>query len=259
MGRRLLSGLGSLAQLMIASVAGVAIYVAVWGRAMQVVPVPPTPAVVHTSAVTAPPEPSAPAAPNRTSADGTRTATEAVAPATPFPYPTAYGIYAISDNRLIELEQIATAPVDPRTRTILQIVKPSRIVIADGRLAFIAYRRDLMSSAPEKVPVRIAARIARSMNFDSSGKAVVTTPVNETWLIRDQGYDLRVSPVRESPEMIMLRPENGEFAFPAGRYELLLGGQAYDFVIAGAVTDPAQCMEGVATVRGPVFYECKSQ
>ena len=116
-----------------------------------------------------------------------------------------------------------------------------------------------MSSAPEKVPVRIAARIARSMNFDTSGKAVVTAPVNETWLIRDQGYDLRVSPVRESPEMIMLRPENAEFAFPAGRYELLLGGQAYDFVIAGAVTDPAQCVEGVATVRGPIFYQCKSQ
>jgi hypothetical protein len=25
------------------------------------------------------------------------------------------------------------------------------------------------------------------------------------------------------------------------------------------VTDPAHCVEGVATVRGPAFYECKPQ
>jgi hypothetical protein len=46
--------------------------------------------------------------------------------------------------------------------------------------------------------------------------------------------------------MVLLRPESEEFAFPPGRYELLLSGQAYDFVIAGDITDPAQCVEGVA-------------
>jgi len=175
------------------------------------------------------------------------------------PYPTSYGIYAISDNQLIELEQIPTAPVDPRTRTTLQIVRPGRTTIADAHLTFIAYRRDFLSSAPEKVPVRIAARIAHSMIFDSSGKPVVTTPENATWLIRDKGYDLRVSPVRDSAEMVTLRPENPDLVFPAGRYELLLGGQYYDFIVAGNVTDPAQCVEGFATVRGPAFYECKTQ
>jgi hypothetical protein len=182
------------------------------------------------------------------------------APAAPaFPYPTSYGIYAISNNQLIELEQIPTAPVDPRTRSVLQIVKPSRSIILDPRLTFLAFRRDLVSSAPEKVPVRIAARIAHSMIFDSSGKPVVTTPETETWLIRDQGYDLRVAPVRESAEMVALRPDDPDFVFPAGRYELLLGGQYYDFIVAGNVTDPAQCVEGFATVRGPAFYECKAQ
>jgi hypothetical protein len=63
--------------------------------------------------------------------------------------------------------------------------------------------------------------------------------------------------MRESPEMVMLQPEDPEFSFPAGRYELMLGGQAYDFVVPGEVTDSAHCVEGVATVRGPVFYECK--
>jgi hypothetical protein len=37
----------------------------------------------------------------------------------------------------------------------------------------------------------------------------------------------------------------------------MLAGQAYDFVVAGEVTDPAHCVEGVATIRGPAFYECK--
>jgi hypothetical protein len=38
----------------------------------------------------------------------------------------------------------------------------------------------------------------------------------------------------------MLRTENPEFSFPPGRYEVMLDGQAYDFVIAGEVTDSAQ-------------------
>jgi hypothetical protein len=185
-------------------------------------------------------------------------ATQPAPAAAPFPYPTSFGIYAISNNHLIELEQVTTAPVDPRTRSTLQIVTPSRSVILDPHLTFIAFRRDFVARAPEKVSVRIAARIAHSMIFDSSGKPVVTTPETETWLIRERGYDLRVAPVRERAEMVALQPDDPEFVFPAGRYELLIGGQHYDFVVAGAVTDPAQCVEGFATVRGPSFYECKA-
>jgi len=184
----------------------------------------------------------------------------AAAPASsamPFPRPTTYGVYAIKGDQLIELEQVQGTPVDPRIRSQLQIDKPTRTVIGAAKPAFVVFRRDLVSSAPDKVPVRIASRIAHSMIFDAAGKPVVTTPATDTWLIRDQGFDLRVSPMRESLEMVMLQPENPEFSFPSGRYELMLGGQAYDFVIAGEVTDPAHCVEGVATVRGPVFYECK--
>jgi hypothetical protein len=119
------------------------------------------------------------------------------------------------------------------------------------------FRRDLVSNAPEKVPLRLAARVVRSLNFNSAGRAVMTTPPTATWIIRDQGYNLRASPLRENAEMVMLRSEDLESSFSSGRYELMLGGQAYDFVVAGEVTDPAHCVEGVATVRGVVFYECK--
>jgi hypothetical protein len=172
-----------------------------------------------------------------------------------FPRPTSYGVYAISDNRLIKLEQVHATPVDRRAGNQSQILEPGLSVVAPGTLTFVVFRRDLVSNAPEKVALRIAARVARSMNFDSAGKAVITTPATETWIIRDQGYNLRVSPL--NAEMVMLRSEELESSFSSGRYELMLGGQAYDFVVAGQVNDPAHCVEGVATVRGLVFYECK--
>jgi hypothetical protein len=197
------------------------------------------------------------AAPLAAPTDGSNVVAVAPFTAAPvsFPRPTSYGVYAISDNRLINLQQVHATPVDRRVGNQLQILEPGVSVIAPGTLTFLVFRRDLVSNAPEKVPLRIAARVARSMNFDSAGRAVMTTPATETWIIRDQGYNLRVSPI--NAEMVMLRSEDLKSSFSSGRYELMLGGQAYDFVVAGQVNDPAHCVEGVATVRGLVFYECK--
>ena len=253
--RMVMSGLMIAFQLVIAALALAAFYIAMWGRSS---PVLTAKEISRQTAIDGPI-----AMPERIAEAMTAVAAAplTVAPAAAalsFPRPTVYGVYAIGDNRLIELEQVQGTPVDPRTRSQLQITKPGHIVIDDAKLAFIVFRRDLVSNVPDKVPVRIASRIAHSMIFDTAGKPVVTTPAIATWLIRDKGFDLRVSPVRENAEMVMLRPENPEFSFPSGRYELMLGGQAYDFVVAGEVTDPAHCVEGVATARGPVFYECKS-
>jgi len=256
----LLSGFAVAFQLAVAAIAAAALYIVLWGHNPASMPGADTTAL--TSPVAAAASGSSPAAAPRDATQvrgpaGEATTAAAQGPREPFPRPTSYGIYAIRGDRLIELEPVATAPVDPRTRGVLQIVKPSLTLIDGAKLSFIAFRRDFVSSVPERVTARIAARIAKSMNFDSTGKAVVTTPATDTWLIRDQGYDLRVSPMRESQEMVMMRPENADFSFPPGRYELMLGGQPYDFVIAGAVTDSAHCVEGVATVRGPAFYECR--
>jgi hypothetical protein len=269
-------------QVAVATLAVAAFCVAMWGRSSPVQtagemqpaaartssvrPVsPPEEIADGTSAFAPAPLAAAPLATAPPTAAAPDTAPLATAPlpaapaeaALPFPRPAAYGVYAIRDNQLIELEQVQATPVDPRTPDQLQIVKPGRIVSATAKLTFVVFRPDLISGAPEKVSVRIAARIAHTMNFNSAGKAVVTTPATDTWLIRDQGYDLRAMPMRESAEMVMLRLENAEFAFPPGRYELMLGAQAYDFVIAGEVTDPAHCVEGIVTVRGLAFYECK--
>jgi hypothetical protein len=283
------SGLMIAFQFAVATVAVAAFYVAMWGRDSPTVMETPTAAakpsgarptgppngsnaadaapladapaggsnVVVAAPLTAAPLTAAPLAADP--ADGSNAVAAAPLGAAPvsFPSPTSYGVYAISDNRLIKLEQVHATPVDRRAGNQLQIVEPGRSVIAPGKLTFVLFRRDLVSNAPEKVPLHIAARVARSMNFDSAGKAVMTTPTTENWIIRYQGYNLRVSPLRDNAEMVILRSEDPQFLFPSGRYELMLGGQAYDFVVAGEVTDPAHCVEGVATVRGPEFYECK--
>ena len=106
-------------------------------------------------------------------------------PLIPSPLPTVYGVYAINGNQLIQAEQTQGTPVDPRTRNQLQIGKPSRTVINPTKPKFVVYHRDLASSAPDNVQVRIAARIAHSMIFDSKGKPIVTAPATATWLIRD--------------------------------------------------------------------------
>jgi hypothetical protein len=263
----MMSGLKVIFQLAVAAVAVAALYFAVWGHngpvqtageiqlagagipRIQTAPAPEPPTDEISTAAAAPPAASPPAE--------TPVAAAPAEPVLPFALPDAYGVYAVRDNQLIALEQVQATPVDPRTPHQLEITRPGRIVSATSKLAFLVFRRDLISNAPEKVSVRIAARIAHSMNFGSTGQAVVTTPKTDTWLIRDIGYELRASPLRGSAEMIMLRTEDPEFSFPPGRYELMLDGQAYDFVIAGEVSDPAHCVEGVVTVRGPDFYECK--
>jgi hypothetical protein len=266
-GRAAMSGLMIAFQLAVAALAATAFYVAMWGHnggtqmttetptASRQSSAPPSPPVGNGAAVaTAPPSAASPAtAPPSAAAPATALA----AATSPFPLPAAYGVYAVSDSRLIELEQPQAKPVDARAGSQLQIVEPGHSIVAPGKLAFVVFRRDLASSAPEKAALRIAARVAHSMNFDSTGRAVMTTPATETWVIRDQGYSLRGSPVDGNAEMVLLRPEDPELSMPAGRYELMLGTQAYDFVVAGEVTDPAHCVEGVTTVRGPAFNECK--
>ncbi len=262
LGRAVASGIHALFRLAIVVLTGFVLYAA-WSRHEMSAPqlrgsvVASSPSVLE-QAQARPVQPQRDEVAATVSAASAATFVLPTAPGRPFPLPTTYGIYAISAAGLSELEPVATAPVDPRTRTLQQISKPSRTVLGAGSLAFIAFRRDYVSSAPEKVPLRIAAHIARTMIFDTTtGQPVVTKPPSETWLIRDRGYDLRVSPVHESPEMILIQPEEPSTDLPAGRYELMLGGQPYDFSIEGLVDDPAHCVESSATTRGPVFYECK--
>jgi hypothetical protein len=178
-------GLIIASQLAIATLSGAAFYVAMEVRNSPVQTAKETlPAAEHPSSDYLA------ASPYGMLADAAATpAAPPAASAMPYPRPTAYGVYGINGRQLIELEQVQGTPVDPRVRNQLQINTPARAVIGAAKPTFVVFRRDLISSAPDKVPVRIASRIAHSMIFDAAGKPVVTTPATDTWLIRDRGFD----------------------------------------------------------------------
>ena len=54
---------------------------------------------------------------------------------------------------------------------------------------------------------------------------------------------MRVAPVTDHPEMVLLRSERAELVFPAGRYALVVKNLAYDFTLDGPLADTAHCLE----------------
>jgi hypothetical protein len=173
-----------------------------------------------------------------------------------FPLPSVYGIYAVSGGRLHELEPLVGRVPDQRVFMSTPVKTPSRTVLPDGRAVFIIYRRDAANGAPERVSVRVIAKVLRAMTFNTAGQAS-TTNVQDTWTIRNTSYDFRVAPLGEGSEMLVITPEREDFEFPAGRYGLVIKGQAYDFTIAGPITEPAQCLEGIKAENGTFYSECR--
>ena len=173
------------------------------------------------------------------------------------PLPDAYGVYAVDNGKLHELEALPGRVPDPRVFMSTPVKTPSRTMLPDGRLSFIVFRRDLTTSAPDRVAVRVIAKVMRGMTFNSAAGASLAK-LDDQWAIRGTSYDLRVAPVKENSEMLLLRPENPDFVFPAGRYGLVLKGQAFDFSVAGPITEAVQCLEHVAAANGRFYSECRS-
>jgi hypothetical protein len=67
----------------------------------------------------------------------------------------------------------------------------------------------------------------------------------------------RTAPRKDNPEMYEVRSENPDAPLPPGRYALVLKGLAYDFSVAGPVTDPRQCLERLVATNGRFYSECK--
>jgi hypothetical protein len=174
--------------------------------------------------------------------------------ASALPLPTVYGVYAISDGQLIELNPLAVTVPDQRIFMSAPIMRPSATILPDGKLVFIAFRRELVTSAPERVSVRTIARVMHALTIDPKGKANFTA-VEAQWAIRSNAYEFRVAPLA-NPEMITIKSDKDDFSLPAGRYALVLKGQAYDFTIDGQIMDPTQCIERADTVNGPVYSQC---
>ncbi len=180
----------------------------------------------------------------------------AVAQQAPLPLPELYGVYAVSDGQLIELEALPGQVPDQRIAMSGAISRPSRVTLPDGPIAFIVFRRDVASNISERVPIRVIARVQRAIVFGRAGEPR-KAEVGDTWTIRNISYDFRVAPMDHNKEMVLVRPESVDFTLPSGRYALVLKGQAYDFTVDGPVTEPAQCLERVEAANGSFYHECQ--
>jgi hypothetical protein len=230
-------------QLVLAVILGVAIYAAIDGRGGLLAPRASTNVVLL----------------DPTGLQGSSPKTTAnTRPGIPgVPIPTSYGVYAISNGKLTELGILPIRVPDPRVAISPTIVADSTAHLPSDPVQFIVFRRDLENNAPDRVPLRVVAQIVRALSFDSAGKANVAR-VDRSWVVRSNSYDLRVAPVPDDPEMILIRPDPAGFLFPAGRYALVLKDTAYDFTIDGPLTDPAHCLERTDAVNVPVYTECRS-
>ncbi|OKO74224.1 hypothetical protein [Bradyrhizobium sp. AS23.2] len=187
----------------------------------------------------------------------TVTKPEMVAPAAPPPtrvLPTDYGIYAlINDQSLAELNATGVMAPDMRIAISPEFKKPDRPHLPDGRVKFIVFRRDAANMIPERVEVRVVAKIAREYSTDAAGKTL--SGGDDVGVIRNFTYPFRVSPIPGKPEMYELHA--GELELPPGHYVLSLGPQAYYFQVDGEITDPRQCLERVVAGNGTFYAPCK--
>ena len=171
------------------------------------------------------------------------------------PIPVAYGVYAVTNGQLTELEPLPIKVPDQRVAISATISTASTTKLSNGRIQFIVFRRDLMNDAPEKIVVRVVAQVMGASALSHKGEAT-TSNVGDSWAVRGISYEMKVAPVDGIPAMILIRPAHADFSFPAGRYALVLKAVAYDFSVDGPITDLAQCVERTDELNAPSYMQC---
>jgi hypothetical protein len=183
------------------------------------------------------------------------TSARQIAANNPFSALDTYGVYAVSDGQLTPLEALPIRVPDARVSISSTISKPAPAPVASGRLSFVVYHRELATSVPETASVRIVAKVVQATAF-AGGKPTPVT-VEDSWVVRGGAIDLRIAPMPGNPEMIVVRPGDPNFTLSPGRYVLMFKNQAYDFSVAGTVSDTAQCLERADLEDRSVFSECR--
>lgn len=172
-----------------------------------------------------------------------------------FAIPDTYGVYAVSDEHLTPLEPLPVRVPDARVSVSSAITKPAPAPITNGRVFFVVYHRDLANSVPESASVRVVAKVMQATAF--AGGKPKSIAVEDTWAVRGGSFDLRIAPVAANQEMIIIRPADPTFSLSPGRYVLMFKNQAYDFSVAGTVSDTSHCLERADLQDKSVFSECR--
>ena len=168
--------------------------------------------------------------------------------------PTDYGIYALIDDKsLTELRAIAVMAPDMRIAISPEFKKPDRPHLSNGRVKFIVFRRDMSNVIPERVEVRVVAKVREF----STGTVKTPGDGEDSGVIRNFSYPFRISPIPGKAEMYELHASDADLELPPGHYVLSLGLQAYYFQVDGEITDPRQCLERVAAGNGTFYSPCQ--
>jgi hypothetical protein len=177
-------------------------------------------------------------------------------PAKPNPLrPNDYGVYAISNDSLFELQLLPVRPPDIRVAVSAALKTPSQTMLPNGHPKFIVFRRDAATNVADRAEVRMVAKVAREFSAEAAGKNLDES--DGTWVIRNVAFPFRSSPVPDSPEMYELHSEDPALELTPGRYALILRSQAYDFTVEGTVVDSRQCIERVVAANGTFYTDCK--
>jgi hypothetical protein len=170
--------------------------------------------------------------------------------------PTDYGVYAVSNDSLAELQLLPGRPPDIRVAVSAALKVPSRTFLTNGHPKFIVFRRDAAMNASDRAEVRVIAKVAREFSGEVAGKK--PSDGDDTWVIRNVSFPFRSSPVKDNPEMYELHSEDPGLELTPGRYALVLKNQSYDFSVEGKPTDAKQCIERIVTTNGTFYSDCKT-
>jgi hypothetical protein len=172
--------------------------------------------------------------------------------------PTTFGVYAISDGKLFTLALLPGRAPSPRVAISAAISAPPKTVLPDGHIKFVVFRRDSTTNALNRAEVRVIAKISQATKFDPAGRPI-TTKSDDFWVMRNISYPYRTAPFKGQPDMYEVIGDDADRSLTAGRYALILKDEAYDFSIAGEITDSKQCLESVAAVNGAFYAECQKR
>ena len=169
--------------------------------------------------------------------------------------PTDYGIYALIDDKsLTELNAISVTAPDMRIAISPEFKKPDRPHLPNGHVKFIVFRRDLSNVIPERLEVRVVAKVRE---FSTNAAGTTSGGGEDVGVIRNFSYPFRIAPISGKPEMYELHASDAELDLPPGQYVLSLGSQAYYFQVDGEITDARQCLERVEAGNGTFYAPCK--
>lgn len=118
--------------------------------------------------------------------------------------PSDYGIYALIDDKsLAELNATSVMAPDMRIAISPEFKKPDRPHLPNGRVKFIVFRRDIANVIPERVEVRVVAKV-KEFSTDAAGKT--TGGGADVGVIRNFSYPFRISPILGKPKCTSSTP-----------------------------------------------------